>query len=415
MQQPKEEGGQDAQGGGAQPPLQQQQQQQQPLPQYEDTGNRELKVEDALSYLDEVKEQFKDRPEVYNQFLDIMKEFKAQTIDTPGVIQRVSNLFRGNDRLIYGFNTFLPPDFKIPPPGVGGYGANPHLQQQMQKQHMQQQQQQHMQQQQQQQHYQQQQQQQQQFPQQQFPQHYQQGHEQYQQQYQQQQMMQQVHHQQFQPQQPYMQPQHSQMQQGGNQPVEFDRAIHYVTTIKKRFVAEPDTYKAFLEILHEYQKNEKSIEEVLERVSGLFHMHQDLLREFTFFLPEGVQEQAKRQLSRTHGISYANDPPRRRNGGGGRSGRPAPTDDAAWPQGKKSRSRKRNHSALDDDDEETRKVQVHASDRRFFRQIKSRLASRSLWDEFLKTLALATQVRQLDAEHLPLLRAVPLTPLSCCA
>lgn len=38
-----------------------------------------LKVEDALSYLDQVKMQFGDKPKVYNDFLDIMKEFKAQT------------------------------------------------------------------------------------------------------------------------------------------------------------------------------------------------------------------------------------------------------------------------------------------------------------------------------------------------
>ena len=41
------------------------------------------------------------------QFLDIMKEFKAQSIDTPGVIDRVLELFRGNRELILGFNTFL--------------------------------------------------------------------------------------------------------------------------------------------------------------------------------------------------------------------------------------------------------------------------------------------------------------------
>lgn len=37
-----------------------------------------LKVEDALSYLDQVKSKFQNNPEVYNDFLDIMKEFKAQ-------------------------------------------------------------------------------------------------------------------------------------------------------------------------------------------------------------------------------------------------------------------------------------------------------------------------------------------------
>ncbi|KAH9420995.1 Paired amphipathic helix protein Sin3a [Dermatophagoides pteronyssinus] len=72
-----------------------------------------LKVEDALSYLDQVKFKFNDRPQVYNDFLDIMKEFKSQSIDTPGVIQRVSNLFKGHPELIVGFNTFLPPGYKI--------------------------------------------------------------------------------------------------------------------------------------------------------------------------------------------------------------------------------------------------------------------------------------------------------------
>ncbi|GMH53925.1 hypothetical protein TrRE_jg1732, partial [Triparma retinervis] len=74
---------------------------------------RELKVEDALLYLDQVKHEFGDRPRIYNEFLEIMKNFKAQTIDTPGVITRVSNLFRGYNNLILGFNTFLPDGYKI--------------------------------------------------------------------------------------------------------------------------------------------------------------------------------------------------------------------------------------------------------------------------------------------------------------
>ncbi|XP_020279862.1 paired amphipathic helix protein Sin3b isoform X2 [Pseudomyrmex gracilis] len=72
-----------------------------------------LKVEDALSYLDQVKYKFSDQPQVYNDFLDIMKEFKSQSIDTPGVITRVSHLFKGHPELIVGFNTFLPPGYKI--------------------------------------------------------------------------------------------------------------------------------------------------------------------------------------------------------------------------------------------------------------------------------------------------------------
>ncbi len=74
---------------------------------------RELKVEDALNYLDQVKLEFGDRPRIYNEFLEIMKNFKAHEIDTPGVIMRVSDLFRGYNNLILGFNTFLPDGFKI--------------------------------------------------------------------------------------------------------------------------------------------------------------------------------------------------------------------------------------------------------------------------------------------------------------
>ena len=74
---------------------------------------RELRVEDALMYLDQVKMEFGDRPQIYNEFLDIMKNFKSQQIDTPGVIERVSNLFHGNKKLVLGFNTFLPEGYKI--------------------------------------------------------------------------------------------------------------------------------------------------------------------------------------------------------------------------------------------------------------------------------------------------------------
>ena len=70
-------------------------------------------LNDALSYLDQVKVRFQDQPDVYNRFLDIMKDFKSQAIDTPGVIDRVSQLFTGHPELIQGFNTFLPPGYRI--------------------------------------------------------------------------------------------------------------------------------------------------------------------------------------------------------------------------------------------------------------------------------------------------------------
>jgi paired amphipathic helix protein Sin3a len=38
---------------------------------------------DALSFLDEVKRQYADQPQVYNVFLDIMKDFKSQQYPSP--------------------------------------------------------------------------------------------------------------------------------------------------------------------------------------------------------------------------------------------------------------------------------------------------------------------------------------------
>ncbi|KAJ7217852.1 paired amphipathic helix [Mycena pura] len=76
-------------------------------------AQRPLNVSDALSYLDAVRNQFSAQPEMYNRFLDIMKDYKSQAIDTPGVIQRVSQLFAGYHILIQGFNTFLPLGYRM--------------------------------------------------------------------------------------------------------------------------------------------------------------------------------------------------------------------------------------------------------------------------------------------------------------
>lgn len=373
---------------------------------------RELKVEDALYYLDTVKQEFGDRPHIYNEFLDIMKKFKSQEIDTPGVIRRVSTLFHGNRRLVLGFNTFLPEGYKIElptdengqayavyrTPGQPGVTqvlgpnnsrvqiisssvsssapqqAQTHLNQPApaaaaipptQKQSIHQ-----------------------------HPptgkqsgptgrhnqsfgmqsaavnslaqnqmqglslngnnmmqrsgamahnmdgvglnsfapsRHLQQQHalsapitHQYAQQSQstgvgtfgnQLEGVSSIAHslqpsrmgsslqQQQQPQQQQatstdaLQPASNVPPQNNQQhPAEFDHAINYVTTIKKRFSKEPQTYKKFLDILHTYQKQQRGIKDVLDDVSTLFAEHPDLLTDFTYFLPDAVQEQAKLQL-----------------------------------------------------------------------------------------------------------------------
>jgi histone deacetylase complex regulatory component SIN3 len=71
---------------------------------------------------------------------------------------------------------------------------------------------------------------------------------------------------------------------------EFDHARNYVKKIKMRFALQPHIYKAFLEILHNYHKEQHTIKDVYEQVANLFQHHQDLLDEFAQFLPDPVAQ-----------------------------------------------------------------------------------------------------------------------------
>lgn len=51
-------------------------------------------------------------------------------------------------------------------------------------------------------------------------------------------------------------------------PPEFSHAINYVTKIKRRFANQPGVYKKFLEVLHTYQRQQRSIKDVLAQVRG---------------------------------------------------------------------------------------------------------------------------------------------------
>ncbi|KAK7386922.1 hypothetical protein VNO78_27297 [Psophocarpus tetragonolobus] len=82
-------------------------------PQMMSGGGQKLTTNDALAYLKAVKDMFQDKREKYDDFLEVMKDFKAQRIDTAGVIARVKELFKGHKDLILGFNTFLPKGYEI--------------------------------------------------------------------------------------------------------------------------------------------------------------------------------------------------------------------------------------------------------------------------------------------------------------
>lgn len=75
------------------------------------------------------------------------------------------------------------------------------------------------------------------------------------------------------------------------QPAEFNHAINFVNKIKHRFNRRPDTYKAFLEILQTYQKEQRAIQDVYAQVTILFQDAPDLLEEFKEFLPDNSNSQ----------------------------------------------------------------------------------------------------------------------------
>uniref|UniRef100_A0A3Q2DID1 Paired amphipathic helix protein Sin3b n=1 Tax=Cyprinodon variegatus TaxID=28743 RepID=A0A3Q2DID1_CYPVA len=196
-------------------------------------------------------------------FLDIMKEFKSQSIDTPGVINRVSQLFHGHPDLVLGFNAFLPPGYRIEVPKNGvaflqsdakvpssdspssTSAAPPEPASKLS-----------------------------------LP---------------------------LASKESLIQATTSSVSPPASEtsPVEFDSAISYVNKIKNRFLDHPEIYRAFLEILHTYQKEQLEVkesrggrgssgmteDEVFSKVASLFKGQEDLLAEFGQFLPD-----AKRSL-----------------------------------------------------------------------------------------------------------------------
>uniref|UniRef100_A0A6Q2XCY0 Paired amphipathic helix protein Sin3b n=1 Tax=Esox lucius TaxID=8010 RepID=A0A6Q2XCY0_ESOLU len=226
---------------------------------------QKLKVEDALSYLDQVKIRFGNDPGIYNKFLDIMKEFKSQSIDTPGVINRVSQLFHGHPDLVLGFNAFLPPGYRIEIPKNGVVFLQSPFSAQVAVA-----------------------------------------------------SPESISSSSGPPEPPsrlslplpsrdsQSQPQSSSVSPPASEPspVEFDSAISYVNKIKNRFLDHPEIYRSFLEILHTYQKEQLEVkesrgrgssgmteDEVFSKVASLFKGQEDLLAEFGQFLPD-----AKRSL-----------------------------------------------------------------------------------------------------------------------
>ena len=72
--------------------------------------NGQPTLDDALNFLDQVKVRLPSR---YSTLLDIMIDFKTQAIDTPGLTERILELFYGYPEIIQSFSYFLPVGYKI--------------------------------------------------------------------------------------------------------------------------------------------------------------------------------------------------------------------------------------------------------------------------------------------------------------
>ncbi|CAL8119579.1 unnamed protein product [Orchesella dallaii] len=76
-------------------------------------GEVYAKFQDAFAYLMHMKVRYRQRPQTFNDFLDIMGDFKSNRIDDQGAIDRVAYLFRRDPDMIMGFNMFLPPKYMV--------------------------------------------------------------------------------------------------------------------------------------------------------------------------------------------------------------------------------------------------------------------------------------------------------------
>ncbi|KAJ9510671.1 hypothetical protein QJQ45_027522 [Haematococcus lacustris] len=305
---------------------------------------QKLTTNDALTYLREVKNRFADKKDVYDMFLEIMKEFKAQRVDTAGVIVRVKQLFKGHRELILGFNTFLPrvmcstsassvtikdlPGYEIELARISDDEEDEEPAQGM--------------------------------------------------------------------------------EMPAKQPVEFDQAINYVNKIKSRFNSDERVYKAFLEILNMYRKGQKTIGEVYDEVAVLFRNHKDLLEEFTYFLPDnstqlvpGVRplQPMRAPPGTSHQRGFQGAPPMRHAGsnaqGNGRSGGGGSPVDHSRVMHKRKAARKAEEGfrKLEDEDAYAAGSRGRPLGRelQFLEKVKMRLRSREAYGDFMKCLNMFSQ------------------------
>uniref|UniRef100_A0A8C1QKK1 SIN3 transcription regulator family member Ab n=1 Tax=Cyprinus carpio TaxID=7962 RepID=A0A8C1QKK1_CYPCA len=193
-----------------------------------------------------------------------------------------------------------------------------------------------------------------------------------------------------------------------NQPVEFNHAINYVNKIKNRFQGQPEVYKSFLEILHTYQKEQRNAKEaggnytptlteqqVYAQVAQLFKNQEDLLSEFGQFLPDAnssvllsktTAEKAE-SVRIDHGVTVKRPQPnnKQRFNQNGCQVRRHPGPPTTPPVKKKQKFIGKDHSMA-----EASKLGIGAESL-FFEKVRKALRSSEAYDNFLRCLVIFNQ------------------------
>ncbi|KAK6791517.1 hypothetical protein RDI58_010598 [Solanum bulbocastanum] len=72
-----------------------------------------MTIDEAFSYLNQVKDKFPNQRENYITFLVVMMDFMRKRFNIGGVIEKVKDLFKGHPSLLLGLNPFLPKGYEI--------------------------------------------------------------------------------------------------------------------------------------------------------------------------------------------------------------------------------------------------------------------------------------------------------------
>ncbi|GMY24079.1 paired amphipathic helix protein Sin3-like 4 isoform X1 [Fagus crenata] len=89
-------------------------------------GFSDLSLQSATEYLRLVKHTFQNNEEIYEDFLKILKDCRANRIGVTHVVSKAKHLFMGHHELLLGFNTFLPEEYKITVPLIQGEPVSKH-------------------------------------------------------------------------------------------------------------------------------------------------------------------------------------------------------------------------------------------------------------------------------------------------